>query len=64
MKNKLIMGALAVAAFARSAAAAGDGLVAPAFSTSTDWVAVCYAAAALVLISVVGFKSSGRTHLD
>ena len=42
----------------------GDGFVAPSIEPSIDWLTILYFVVAGAGMAVVGFKSSGRTHLD
>ena len=51
------------AAFAQEQAA-GDGYLARPMDPSIDWWTILYFVVAVAGMAVVGFKKSGRTHLD
>ena len=66
MKTKmtcLYIAALALLVPIASVLAAGR-TEAPVLESKTNWLAIVYVLAATALICVVGFKKSGRTHLD
>jgi len=61
-----LAGLVAAVATAATAIAAedGDGYRVPDAESPFPWMAMLYVVVALAGICVVGFKSSGRTHLD
>ena len=62
----LSFGSFILLVVSKLAAAAGDGYAgaAPEVESKIPWVAIIYAAVALLGIAVVGFKNAKRFHLD
>lgn len=61
---KILTAALMAVGTASRALGAGDGYDAPSVSADINWIAWISAAVFLIAIAILGFKSSGRTHLD